>query len=165
MGQIRDTLEDIRDFAIIIASAPTTLKTSGAFVQGISKTIANPKVAQVIYKGGTLLRSGGAAFGKVLKAGTTAVARASAPIIKSTATTVAKSLPGSKLILPIAKYIPTAAVAAASAVLGAKAKKQFDLIKEVKSNPIAKLNVNRDKFNIMDPISWTNLLKEAFSFK
>lgn len=161
MGKISDFIEDVRDFALIVAAAPTALKTAGAFTQGIASTIANPKAAQVVYKGGTLLRVGGQALGKVLKAGTTAVVRASTPVVKS----VAKSLPFSKVIAPYIKYVPVAAIATASTILGAKAVKTAKQISNIKSSPIAKLQSDRTKFDILNPASWLNLVKEAVAFK
>lgn len=161
MGKLRDFLEDVRDFALIVAAAPSALKVGGSFVQGISTTIAQPKVAQVVYKGGQLIKVAGMSLGRILKAGTTAVARTATPVV----TTVAKSIPGSKLVAPFVKYIPTAAVAATSVILANKARNIAQEITSIKSNAIAKLSSDRSKFNILDPSSWLGLVRDAFTFK
>jgi hypothetical protein len=161
MGKIRDFLEDVRDFATLVAAAPTALKVSGTFTQGVSKTIANPTAAKVLYKSGEILRNTGTGLGKILKAGTTAVIRKTTPVV----TTVAKSLPGSRYIAPIVKYIPSTAVAITGAVLANKAKNIATEISKIKRDPIAKLASDKSKFNVLDPNSWVNLVREAFTFK
>lgn len=166
--KLRSFFETVKDVALFAAATPTALKTAGAFTKGVSTTIASPKVASFVSQLGSGLIKTGTAIGNVLKAGTSAVVkRAVVPVAK----TAAKSLPGSKFINPIAKYIPSAAAlygivsGTASAIRQVKALSTAkDPVKRGTMSSAQMASTGKD-FNPTQISSYIDLFKRVLTFK
>jgi len=164
--KLRSFFEDVRDVALFIAGAPTGLKVGGSFLKGVGASIAHPKVASVVTKGGNLLLKAGTGLGNLLKAGSSAVFKQA---IKPAATTVATSLPGSKFLAPFAKYIPSVAatygIVAGLNAINQNVKAMSQAKDPVKRGLMSSSQSSRLKFDALNPSEYWRVLKNMLMFK
>lgn len=164
-----ERLEDIIDTGTTIIGAivggPTAIRTVGAFTQGVGQTIASPKVSSAVIKVGKIISTAGSALQKYISGGLKATAKATVPPVKA----VAKSLPLSKYLAPLAKYVP---LAATTYLITAGATKAVKMAGDLKSVKAGILNPNSGKasakfanFDPLDLQSWIKLGSEIVTFK
>jgi hypothetical protein len=180
MSRFKDFVDDAIDVGSTIVSVilggPSALKVTGAFVQGVGSTIAQPQVASAVTKIGGAIRTTGTVLNKYLAAGLKAVASASKPVIVTTAkgtatavTTAAKSLPLSKYIMPLLKYVPYAAMTYAGAASAVKGIKTASDIQSVKAGVLDKnfftSSANLQKYDLSKATDWWKLIRDTMAFK
>lgn len=180
MSRFTDFVEDVIDVGSTVVSVilggPSALKVTGAFVQGVGSTIAQPQVANAVTKVGGVIRNTGTVLNKYLAAGLKSVASASKPVIVSTAkgtatavTTAAKSLPLSKYIMPLLKYVPYAAITYAGTASAMKGIKTAADIKSVKAGILDRdffsSSSNLQKYDLSKVTDWWKLISDTMAFK
>lgn len=159
--KLKNFFEDVRDAAIFIAGAPSALKLAGAFTKGVSSTIASSKVAKVVYQGGNLLTKSGNILGKYLSAGLKATAKTAKPIV----TGVAKSIPGSKIIAPFTKFVPSALALYGIGSGLYNIAKQSKAISQSKGSALQRLGSTRTSFDATKPQDYLKAVWDMLRFK
>jgi len=180
MSRFTDFIDDAIDIGStvvsIILGGPSALKVTGAFVQGVGSTIAQPQVASAVTKVGGVIRNTGTVLNRYLAAGLKSVASASKPVIVTTAkgtatavTTAAKSLPLSKYVIPLLKYVPFAAITYAGTASAIKGIKTASDIKSVRAGVLDKnffsSSENIGKYDLSKVTDWWKLISDTMAFK
>jgi len=180
MSRFKDFVDNVVDVGSTIVSVilggPTALKVTGAFVQGVGSTIAQPQVASAVTKVGGAIRSTGTVLGRYVAAGLKSVASVTKPVVVSTAkgtatavTTAAKSLPLSKYVIPLLKYVPYAAITYAGTASAVKGIKTVADIKSVKAGILDKnffaSSTNLQKYDLSKAVDWWKLITDTLAFK
>jgi len=180
MAKLSETIDNIVDtgsriIGLILGTGPGLI-TTGTFIKGVGNTIANPNVASAVVKTGEFVKSAGTAVSRYVGAGLKAVAKTSATGVVTGAKTVAtgakavgKTLPLSKYIAPVMKYVPHIAAAYLSTAGAIKAVKSLGQIKSVRAGILDKdfatASSKLSKIDLTDPNWWANLGKEILTFK
>lgn len=159
--KLKSFFEDVRDVALIVAGAPSALRLAGAFTKGVASTIESNTVANIVYKGGNLLSKVGETLGKYITAGVKATVKTATPVV----TGVAKSVPGSKLIAPYVKFVPSALALYGIGSGLYNIVNQSKAISQFKGSAIQRLSSKRPTFDATNPQDYLKAIWDMLMLK
>jgi len=158
MSKVRRFIDLVKDIGEVVVAAPIVATTGGAGLKIIGKSIAEPRVAQYVYKAGDILTKGGVKLAKLYAKATAAGAKS----LATTLTPVAKSLPGSKYVPYLLKYGAIPATVYANVAMGRQLVKEFGKVKKLTGSPMSKLDSTRPQLNFQSVLK---TFKDALLFK
>lgn len=169
MSRLRNFINTVGDVITAISALPVGLATVGGISKVIGSSIAQPQVANVFSKVGTVLIKGGTTLGKIYAKGVSIGAKSlatglgkaavkSAPVAK----VLVRSIPGSKFVPAILKATPIAATTLGIVAMGRQAIKELGKVKQLTGSAMDRLKSDKPELSFQSVL---DTFKNAILFK